>query len=132
MTRKRARNVDHPSKVSHEPVARDGQYLLRLYVTGASERASRAIFNLKNLCERHLSGRYKLEVVDIYQQPGLAKAEQIIAAPTLVKYLPLPLRRFIGDMSRTENILAGLDVQPVTDEDHEKQESHSPGEKPRF
>jgi circadian clock protein KaiB len=87
-------------------------YSMKLYVTGATPRSTRAITNLKRLCEEHLTGRYELEVIDVYQQPGLARAGQIIAAPTLVKSLPLPLRKFIGDMSNEENLLAGLNIQP--------------------
>ena len=86
------------------------QYVLRLYVTGATPKSTRAILNIKKICEEHLQGRYGLEVIDVYQQPVLARGEQIIAAPTLIKYLPLPLRRFIGDMSRTDKILLGLDL----------------------
>lgn len=87
-------------------------YAMKLYVTGATPRSTRAIANLRRLCEEHLAGRYELEVIDVYQQPNLARAGQIIAVPTLVKSLPLPLRRFIGDMSNKENLLAGLDIQP--------------------
>jgi len=72
----------------------------------------RAIANIKNICENYLKGRYQLEVIDIYETPILTKGEQIIASPTLVKKLPLPLRRFIGDLSNTERILVGLDLQP--------------------
>ncbi len=90
-------------------------YVLRLYVTGATPRSTRAILNIKTICEKHLKRRYTLEIIDVYQQPVLAKGEQIIAAPTLVKCLPLPLRRFIGDMSRTEKILLGLDLRPAPD-----------------
>lgn len=93
--------------------ARDEKYHLRLYVTGSTPKSIRAITNVKRLCEAHLKGRYTLEVVDIYQQPGLAKGEQIIAAPTLIKRLPLPLRKFIGDMTNTDRILLGLDLRPV-------------------
>jgi circadian clock protein KaiB len=89
-------------------------YILRLYVTGLTQNSRKAIANIKKICEEHLHGRYDLEVVDIYQQPILAKGEQILAAPTLVKKLPLPLRRFIGDMSNTERILVGLDLRPVS------------------
>jgi circadian clock protein KaiB len=88
------------------------QYLLRLYVTGMTTRATRAIENVRTICEEHLKGRYDLEVVDLYQQPVLAKDEQIIAAPTLVKKLPLPLRRIIGDMSQRDRVLLGLDLIP--------------------
>ncbi len=91
--------------------AQKGKYVLRLYVTGATPRSSRAIQNLKKLCEEHLEGCYDLQVIDIYQQPVLARGEQIIAAPTLVKKLPLPLRKFIGDLSDTERILLGLDIK---------------------
>ena len=85
-------------------------YVLRLYVTGATLQSLRAIANVKKICEEYLKGRYELEVVDLYQQPQLAQGEQIIAAPTLIKKLPLPLRRVIGDMSRTERLLVGLDL----------------------
>jgi circadian clock protein KaiB len=86
------------------------KYRLRLYVTGATSRSTRAIENLKTLCEQHLAEDYELEIVDIYQKPELAKQVQLIAAPTLVKEFPLPLRRFIGDMSNTEHLLAGLEI----------------------
>jgi circadian clock protein KaiB len=84
---------------------------MRLYVTGASPKSTAAIANLRKLCDSYLPGEYDLKVIDVYQQPHLAQEGQIIAAPTLVKSLPLPLRRFIGDMSNTKNLLAGLDIQ---------------------
>ena len=87
-------------------------YVLRLYVAGATPRSIRAIDNVKAICEEHLRERYELEVIDLYQQPVLAMGEQIIAAPTLIKELPEPLRRIIGDMSSTEKILVGLDLKP--------------------
>jgi circadian clock protein KaiB len=86
-------------------------YILRLYITGTTLQSTRAILNVRRICEEHLEGRYELEVVDISQHPTLAIGEQIIAAPTLIKKLPLPLRRFIGDMSQTERILLGLDLR---------------------
>ena len=86
-------------------------YILRLYIIGTTLQSTRAILNIRKICEEHLEGRYELEVVDISQHPTLAIGEQIIAAPTLVKKLPLPLRRFIGDMSQTERILLGLDLR---------------------
>jgi circadian clock protein KaiB len=89
------------------------KYLLKLYITGMTPRSTRAIINIKKICEEHLKGRYELEVIDIYQNPVLAKGEQIIAAPTLIKKLPLPLQKFIGDMSDTERILVGLDLRPA-------------------
>jgi circadian clock protein KaiB len=95
--------------------SRRKKYLLRLYIAGASARSARAIENLKKICEEHLAGRYDLEVIDIYQQPTLAEGEQIIAAPTLVKALPPPLRKFMGDLADTEKILVGLDLRPKAD-----------------
>ncbi len=92
----------------------DAHYVLRLYVAGLTPRSQRAIDNLKAICEEHLRARYDLEVIDIFQQPQLAKAEQVIAAPTLVKELPPPLRKFIGDMSQTQKILVGLEIRPET------------------
>jgi circadian clock protein KaiB len=86
------------------------KYILRLYIAGTTARSTRAVANISDICERNLGDRYELEVIDIYQKPALAKGEQIIAAPTLVKQLPLPLRRFIGDLSDTERILVGMDL----------------------
>jgi circadian clock protein KaiB len=95
--------------------AADEKYSLGLYVAGTTSRSLRAITNIKLLCEAHLKGRYTLEVVDIYQQPDLAKRNQIIAVPTLIKKLPLPLRKFIGDMTNSARILVGLDLRPATE-----------------
>ncbi|MCG5244068.1 circadian clock KaiB family protein [Azospirillum doebereinerae] len=88
------------------------RYTLRLYVTGSTPRSTRAIENMRRICATHLDGRYDLEVIDIYQNPVAAVDQQIIAAPTLVKLLPLPLRRVVGDLSDTEKVLAGLEIQP--------------------
>ena len=85
---------------------------LRLYVAGMTPRSARAIANAKEICEEHLKGRYDLQVIDIYQQPALAEGEQIIAVPTLLKKLPPPLRRIIGDLSDRERVLIGLDLKP--------------------
>jgi circadian clock protein KaiB len=87
-------------------------HILRLYVAGMTPQSRRAIANIKQICEEHLKGHYRLEVIDIYQQPVLAEGEQIIATPTLVKKLPLPLRRLLGDLSNTERVLVGLDLRP--------------------
>jgi circadian clock protein KaiB len=95
---------------------KDAKYVLRLYVAGATPKSMRAITNIKEICEDHLKGRYELEVVDIYQQPVLAKGEQIVAVPTLVKQLPLPLRRFIGTLADKERILVGLDLKAREEE----------------
>jgi circadian clock protein KaiB len=94
------------------PKSKNKEYVLRLYIAGTSSKSMRAVANIKEICESSLKNRYDLEVIDIYQQPVLTKGEQIIAAPTLVKKLPLPLRKFIGDMSDTERILIGLDLRP--------------------
>ena len=88
-----------------------GHYVLKLYVTGMTPRSTKAIERLKVICDEYLAGRYELEVIDIYQQPKLAQGEQIIAAPTLVKSLPLPLRRLVGDLSDKERVLVGLDLR---------------------
>jgi circadian clock protein KaiB len=93
----------------------DGKYILKLYVAGLSPKSKRAIHNIKEICETHLKGRYELRVIDLYQDPTLAKGEQIIAVPTLVKKLPYPLRKIIGDMSDQEKLLVGLDLQSQTD-----------------
>lgn len=89
------------------------KYILRLFITGATIRSMQAISNLKKICEEYLEGKYELEVIDLYQHPLLAKEEQIIAAPTLIKKLPLPLRRIIGDMSNEEKVLMGLDLRKL-------------------
>ncbi len=86
-------------------------YVLRLYIAGQTPKSVKAITNLKKICEENLQGRYKLEVIDLYQSPQLAQGEQIIAVPTLIKKLPPPLRRIIGDMSNTERVLVGLDLR---------------------
>src|SRR5688572_12072724 len=88
-------------------------YVLRLYVTGSTPRSARAIQNIRAICEKHLQGRYDLEVIDIHQQPVLARGEQIIAAPTLIKKLPAPLRKVVGDLSNSERVLMGLDLRPI-------------------
>ena len=88
------------------------KYLLRLYVTGTTGKSVRAIQNVRRICEEHLRGLYDLEVVDIYKNLPLARGDQIVAAPTLIKRLPEPLRRLIGDMSDEQRVLVGLDIRP--------------------
>lgn len=85
-------------------------YDLKLYVAGMSPRSVHAIQNIRRICEAHLKDNYSLEVIDVYKRPALVLGEQILAAPTLVKQMPLPLRRLIGDMSETQNVLVGLDL----------------------
>lgn len=87
------------------------RFVLRLYVTGMTPRSCEAIAAIRAICEKHLAGRFDLEVIDIYEHPALAAGEQILAAPTLVKQLPLPLRRLIGNLADTERVLLGLDLQ---------------------
>lgn len=102
-TRRYERLLDRSSK---------DRYVLRLYVTGITPRSLAAIASIKTICETKLASRYDLQVIDIYQQPALAKGEQIIAAPTLIKVLPAPLRRLIGNLADTERVLLGLDLHP--------------------
>jgi len=90
------------------------RYVLKLYVTGSTSKSAKAIQNIRRLCDENLSGRYDLEVIDIHQQPALAGREQIIAAPTLIKKLPTPLRKFVGDLSDLGKVLAGLNVQRIS------------------
>jgi circadian clock protein KaiB len=92
-------------------------FVLRLFVSGLSARSRRAIDNVKSLCEAHLAGHYELQIIDIYQQPELAKDQQLIAAPTLVKKLPLPLRKLVGDMHDSARVLIMLGVT-AKDEGH--------------
>jgi circadian clock protein KaiB len=98
--------------LASEAVVSDERYILRLYVAGMTSRSARAVENVRAFCEKHLGGRYDLQVIDVYQQPALARTEQLIAAPTLIKKLPLPLRKLIGDMSNEDRVLVGLDLVP--------------------
>jgi circadian clock protein KaiB len=88
-----------------------GHYTLRLFISGSTPRSTRAVANIRSLCEEYLHGRYDLEVIDIYQQPEHAVVAQIIAAPTLIKQLPLPLRRFIGNLSDQKKLLVALNIK---------------------
>lgn len=90
-------------------------YVLRLYIAGLTPRSQEAVRTITGICEEHLAGRYDLEVIDLYQNPVLAKGEQIIAAPTLIRQLPLPLRKIIGNMADKDKVLVGLDLRPKTD-----------------
>jgi circadian clock protein KaiB len=90
----------------------DAKYVLRLYVAGSTPQSSRAITNLKAICETHLKNRYDLTVVDLYEQQERAQEDQIVVAPTLVRHLPLPVRRMIGDLSQTDRVLTALDLLP--------------------
>lgn len=97
------------------PAGGGARYLLRLYVSGTTARSGRAIANMRRICETHLNGQYELDVVDVYQHPAKAVADNIVAVPTLIKRLPEPLRRLIGDLSDRERVLAGLNIVPRTE-----------------
>lgn len=97
--------------------ANAGHYKLRLFVTGSTARSARAIENMRRICEENLQGRYDLEVIDVYENPEATKELQVVATPTLVKILPEPLRRIIGDLSDTERVFAGLDLVPLPRDD---------------
>jgi len=107
-THKAVKEIGKPAAVPQETA-----YVLQLFVAGLMPLSLRAIESVKKICEEHLKGRYELEVIDLYQQPHLARGQQIIAVPTLIRKLPLPSRRIIGDMSKTERVLAGLDLQRI-------------------
>jgi circadian clock protein KaiB len=88
------------------------KYVLKLYITGLTRRSQQALRNIEKICRERLGNNYELEVIDIYQEPTLAKGDQIIAVPTLIKQLPLPLRRIIGDLSQEDRLILGLDLKP--------------------
>jgi len=88
-------------------------YLLKLYVAGQTPKSLTAFANLKSICEEHLSGKYEIEVIDLTKNPALAKGDQILALPTLVRRLPEPVKKIIGDLSNTERVLVGLDIKPL-------------------
>ncbi|MFA5039236.1 MAG: circadian clock KaiB family protein [Candidatus Omnitrophota bacterium] len=97
-------------KSSRRKPSKEKQYILKLFVAGMSPLSVHAIHNIRKICETHLKGVYSLDVVDVNRKPVLAFGEQIVAAPTLIKKMPLPLRRLIGDMSETRQVLLGLDL----------------------
>ena len=96
-----------------ESSAESEKWKLRLYVAGPTPKCIRAFNNLKKICETHLAGKYTIEIIDLLENPQLARGDQIIAIPTLVRKLPEPIRKIIGDLSNTERVLVGLDVQPI-------------------
>jgi KaiB domain. len=116
---KKHKRTDTTSHAFEKAVAGKSKlvYIFRLFVAGMSPRSQEAITNVRELCEKHLKGQYTLEVIDIHQHPLSARENQIIAVPTLIKRLPLPLRKFIGDMTKTEKILAGLDLRIEKEKD---------------
>ncbi len=102
MTRKETAQTTIPGRSGKQP------YRLRLFVSGATPRCTRAIANVRKICDERLGGQYELEIIDVYQQPEFLRLEQIIATPTLVKVLPAPMRRFIGDLSRIDSVVFGV------------------------
>ena len=94
--------------------AKPAKFELRLYVAGQTAKSLAALANLKRICETHLAGQYSIEVIDLTKNPALAAGDQILAVPTLVRRLPEPIRKIIGDLSNEERVLVGLDVQPLT------------------
>ena len=103
------------SKLVEEQVGTDevGKWNLRLYIAGQTPRSVAAIRNLRRICEEHLDGRYTIEIIDLVNDPKLAREHQILAIPTLVKSLPVPIKKIIGDLSNTEKVLVGLELQPL-------------------
>ncbi len=99
--------------VSKEPASERDMWNLRLYVAGQTPKSIAAFANLKKICEEHLKFKYRIEVIDLFQNPQLAKGDQILAVPTLVRKLPVPVRKIIGDLSNTERVLVGLDLRSV-------------------
>jgi circadian clock protein KaiB len=97
-----------------EPGQDTDTFLLRLYVAGQTPKCIRAFANLKRICEEHLAGRYHIEMVDLLENPQLARGDQILAVPTLVRRLPEPMKKIIGDLSNTERVLVGLDLRPAS------------------
>ena len=108
MTDPKESDEDRPPDCDPDP----RHYHLRLYVAGQTAKSLAAMANLKRVCEEHLSGRYEIEVIDLLVNPKLAAGDQILAIPTLVRRLPAPLKRIIGDLSNTEKVLVGLDIRP--------------------
>jgi len=108
-------NPTQPASPEARPaIAKSVTYILRLYVAGKTPNSIAAITNLKKICNEHLAGRYQLQVVDLLENPQLARGDQILAIPTLVRKLPLPVRKIIGDLSNTERVLVGLDLRNKT------------------
>ena len=101
---------DGPDPVESGTMPDQDIYILRLYVAGQTEKSLAAFANLKKICEEHLGGRYRIEIIDLLENPQLAKGDQILAVPTLVRKLPQPIKKIIGDLSNTERVLVGLDL----------------------
>jgi circadian clock protein KaiB len=107
-----AQNCDGPNALESENMSDEDIYILRLYVAGQTKKSLAAFANLKKICEEYLGGKYRIEIVDLVENPQLAKGDQILAVPTLVRRLPPPIKKIIGDLSNTERVLVGLDLLP--------------------
>lgn len=105
-----------------EEVKSEETWELRLYVAGQTPKSLQAFANLKKICEEHLKGQYRIEIIDLIENPKLARGDQILAIPTLVRKLPPPIRKIIGDLSDTERVLVGLDIVPKTEDRRQKTE----------
>lgn len=112
LPKKHRNEVKGSSRETQRTKAKSDTFVLRLYVAGQTPKSMIAFANLKTICEEHLAGRYKIEVVDLLENPKLARGDQILAIPTLVRKLPEPVRKIIGDLSNTERVLIGLNLLP--------------------
>lgn len=112
-TKKTSGTKKSSAKKSAAKISRSDFFILRLYIAGQTPNSVTAIANLKKMCEEKLKGKYRIEVVDLLEKPQLAKGDQIIAIPTLVRRLPPPVKKIIGNLSKTESVIVGLDLQPV-------------------
>ena len=101
------------SRAARSAKSKEDKWMLRLYIAGNTQKSTTALINLKKYCERHLSNRYELEVIDLLLNPQLAAGDQILAIPTLVRKVPVPVRKIIGDLSNEEKVLVGLDIRPI-------------------
>ncbi len=107
-----AQSDSGPVPTQPEELPESETFILRLYVAGQTKKSLAAFANLKKICEEHLAGRYRIEIIDLLENPQLAKGDQILAVPTLVRRLPPPIKKIIGDLSNTERVLVGLDIIP--------------------
>jgi circadian clock protein KaiB len=125
MTGKAGKRILTANKAMEQALTRQAteKYVLKLYITGMTPRSQEALRNLEKVCREYLGDNYELEVIDIYQQPALAKGDQIIAVPTLIKKLPQPLRRLIGNLSQEDRIILGLNLKPKSNTTSVKDET---------
>lgn len=113
MINKKKQSASKPRRAAKSVAAKNKAWNLRLYVAGQTSKSISAIANLKRICEQHMDARYTIEVIDLMQKPQLARNDQIVAIPTLIRKVPEPMKRIIGDLSATERVLIGLDLVPA-------------------